>query len=1026
MSTLFAKSVVCPLLIGRESAFTHLSYLIDEVVEGSGQVALISGEAGIGKSRLVAEVRTRFLQFGQGGHRPGGALALQGRCFEPDRALPYAPIVDLLRALFTLCTPDEVAAHLGPAGPEVLKLLPELASIVPGLAPTPSLEPEMEKRRLYMALTQVFNRLAASQPLMLIIEDMHWSDEASLEFLLGLARQVSTLTVLLLFTYRNDETHPALDNFVAALNRERLATELSLNRLTRDEVDVMVQAILGLRYPADPDFLSSVYALTEGNPFFLEEVLKSLVASGDITYTHGGWDLKPVSELHIPRSAQVAVQQRISSISPTARQVLGIAAVAGRRFDFDLLQQLTGLGEAELLQTIKELIKAQLVVEESADKKPALSVGLTQGFAFRHALTRQAMYHDLLARERRLLHRQIAEATERIHGSSLDAHLGDLAYHCYEGQVWEHALEYAQRAGERDTSLHSPHAAVEHYTRAVEAARQLSLLPPLRLLKLLKARAQAYELLGDFEGARDDYTLMLEAARQAHDYRAEWEALLDLGWLWTVRDYACAGEYIAQAVELVGKMGDLTTLAHTLNRTGNWYAHTEEPLKAREAHQEALRIFEDSGDRQGVAATLDLLGITSYMAGDVLGGVRYYERAVPVFRELGDLQGLVNSLAALGLRGASFMLGVCVCPTVSLELCMRDGEEAITVARRLGWQAGEGMALGYMAHALGMRGEYGEARGLSRQAIQVTREIEHRQWLVNALFALGGAYLDLLALPQAREHLEEATELAKEIGSPFVMRVATSFLASTYIAQRQPGLARSALSEVLSPDTPMRTLAQQLVWGSYAELELAARNPAEALRILDQLIASTPNTEDGHGVVPRLWHLRGQAMSALGRPGEAEVIFKAAQETAEKQDVKPILWRIHISLGKLLRTRGRREEAEAHFAAAREIIAELAGKVPDSELRDNFVSQALAMMPGAPAPSLLRAAKAQYGGLTTREREVAIGIAQGKSNSAIGGELVLSERTVEKHVENIMSKLGFASRAQVAAWAVERGLLSSL
>ena len=1009
------------MLIGRESPLNRLVSLFDEVRQGRGQVVFISGEAGIGKSRLVAETQARFLQLpsktshvssGQGEEGQDAALALQGRCFETDRALPYAPVLDLLRAYFASCAPGELSAHLGTSGPELIKLLPELATLVPGLTPSIPLDPEREKRRLHMAIAQVLTRLALSRPVMLTIEDVHWSDEASLEFLLGLARQVPTTAILLLITYRDDEHSQVLNNFIAALNRERLVTEVLLTHLSLNEVDEMLRSIFDLRQAVHSGFLTPTYALTEGNPFFLEEVLKSLVISGDISYGQGGWDLKPISDLHIPRSAQIAVQSRTSGLSAEARHLLALAAVAGRRFDFDLLLELTGLDEGALLQTIKELIRAQLVVEESADI-----------FAFRHALTRQAMYNDLLARERRILHRQIADAIERVHTTSLSARLGDLAYHYYEGQVWDKALIYARQAGESAGSLHSPRAAVEHLTYAIGAAHHLSVPQPLNVLK---ARAKAFELLGDFEGARSDYALMLEAAREAHDRRGEWEALLDLGWLWTVRDYTRAGAYITEAVALAGQMGDPSTLAHTLNRAGNWYMHTEQPAMASQYHRQALSIFESANDRQGIATTLDLLGITNYMSGDVLGGVGYYERAVPLFREIEDLEGLVNSLATLGMRGGSFMSEASVCPAVSLELCMRDAEEAVAVANKLGWQAGEGMALGYMAHGLGTRGEYREALDIGRKAVQLTREIEHRQWMVNALLALGGMHLDLFALSLAWEHLEEAETLTREIGSLFVRRVVTSLLSSTYIAQGQPDLARSALEEVISPDTAMETLAQRLAWSAYAELELAEGNPGVALTILDRIIASTPNAGEGRGIVPHLWYLRGRALTAIGRIAEAEIALRAAQQSAEQRGMKPILWRIHVSLGNLLRKRGHREDAYLHLSTAHEVIEELANKVPDQVLRDGFLRQANVMVPGTVSVSQVRATKARYGGLTSREREVAVRIVEGKSNQDIAGELVLSERTVEKHVANIMSKLGFSSRTQVATWAVQKGLRSSL
>ena len=222
-----------------------------------------------------------------------------------------------------------------------------------------------------------------------------------------------------MLSYRSDEIQPGLRHFLAGLDRARLGSELMLERLSERDVDALIQSILDLGRPVNPEFLKPVYALTEGNPFFVEEILKSLVASGDLFYANDRWDRKPLSELHIPRSVQDAVQHRAAQLSDAAREVMTLAAVTGRRFDFVLLLRLSGLEERDLVRRIKELMAAQLVVEESADQ-----------FAFRHALTRQAVYADLLARERRALHRQIAEAMLAIYGESPDAYLGDLAYHC--------------------------------------------------------------------------------------------------------------------------------------------------------------------------------------------------------------------------------------------------------------------------------------------------------------------------------------------------------------------------------------------------------------------------------------------------------------------------------------------------------------------------------------------------------------------------------------------------------------------
>jgi predicted ATPase len=230
--------------------------------------------------------------------------------------------------------------------------------------------------------------LATKQPVLLIIEDVHWSDDTSLDFLHYLARRCTAHPLLLLVTYRSEEVLSSLSKWLTQLDRERLTQELRLARLTRNDVSAMLYAIFALRrsvFTVPPlvqgDLLDAMYTLTEGNPFFIEELLKSLIEAGDIVYEHGRWERKELRELHIPRSVQEAVELRTDHLSDGARQVLHLAAVAGRHFDFALLQTLTHHDEAQLLQLLKELIAAQLVVEESQEQ-----------FAFRHALTRQAVY----------------------------------------------------------------------------------------------------------------------------------------------------------------------------------------------------------------------------------------------------------------------------------------------------------------------------------------------------------------------------------------------------------------------------------------------------------------------------------------------------------------------------------------------------------------------------------------------------------------------------------------------------------
>ena len=343
-----------------------------------------------------------------------------------------------------------------------------------------------------------FTQLATHQPLLFIVEDLHWSDDTSLELLVYLARGCRHLPILFVLTYRNDEVSPELRHTLAEFDREHLAQDFSLQRFGRADVDAMLQAIFAMHQAVQTGLGESIYQLTEGNPFFIEEVLKSLLATGEIVNSEGSWERTLLFGAHtrhlsIPRSVQDAVYQRTKQLSDSARQALTLAAVAGRRFDLTILQQVMHTDAPHMLVLMKELVAAQLVMEESADQ-----------FSFRHALTRQAVYAELLTGERRSLHRAIAETIEQcaFPSSVLDAQLVDLAYHFSEGEVWSKAVEYGQRAGERALILYAPRAAIEYLTRTLGALKHLTRTPPATVLR---ARGQAYETIGAFEQARSDY-----------------------------------------------------------------------------------------------------------------------------------------------------------------------------------------------------------------------------------------------------------------------------------------------------------------------------------------------------------------------------------------------------------------------------------------------------------------------------------------------------------------------------------------
>ena len=772
----FSVPVICPVPIGRAYERDVLYQLISLARSGQGQVVQVSGEAGIGKSCLVAEVKTRAASE--------GFLVLQGACFQMDSSYPYAPLLDMLR---TSVAVNSIGKLPDPIFQEFARLLPELQLSSTHELSIPLPDPEQEKRRLFGALTRFFKERTNQQPLLLVIEDLHWCDDISLEFLLSLARAGVALPLLLLMTYRNDEVQPGLQRFLAQLDRARLSQELQLVSLTKSDVDAMLDAMLHLPEAEQDSLLDLIYPLTEGNPFFVEEVLTSLVSHGELVSDVSGWHYRQHPDrrserLPVPRSVQEAVQQRTVYLSNEAKRLLSLAAVAGRRFDFVVLQQVMHSDEEQLLLLMKELVSIQFVQEISSEQ-----------FVFRHALTQQSVYTELLARERRLLHRMLAEALEGLFTSSptlQEMYLEDLAYHSYEAGMWEQALVYIQEVGEKALALYAQQAAIEHFTRAVEVEHHLSTPSSPRLYL---SRGQAYETLGEFERALSDYKHALESARIAQDRWMEWQSVIAIGFLWTGRDYEQAGDWFRQASELAEMLADPMLLARSLNRLGNWLVNIGRIQEGLDAHLEALRLFETQKNTRGMAETLDLLGVAYGFYGDTAHIMESLGRACELFRILGDHQSLSSSLASRALDSAPEKLIALYSTLRTRDEVVQDIQEAMRLARQTNFQAGQAFVEFVATQVLSSFGEFGQALAHAQEGLRIATAIEHQQWFSATYGALGQVYLLLLAPDPAISALNTGLAVARTLGSSFWSGYLTSLLAQAYILRKEFPRAKAAL-----------------------------------------------------------------------------------------------------------------------------------------------------------------------------------------------------------------------------------------
>jgi len=793
-------------------------------------------------------------------------------------------------------------------------------------------------------------------------------------------------------TTRPQADAPALAQFLTQLNRERLAQEIRLQPLSPEGVEALLRSMFEWDTPLNRPFLSAIYTLTEGNPFFVEEVVNTLVANGNIFFTGDGWRYKPLDQLVIPHSLKLIVQQRTNQLSPAAADLLAVAAVAGRHFDFDLLAQLTGADEPTLLQLMRELVTARLVVEESADR-----------FAFRHALTREAIYAGLLTRERRGQHQAIAHYYQQQPGAT-DRYLPQLAYHFFEAGLWEQALQYGQAAGEQALQTFAPYAALAHFDRIATAAAQLNRPLPANVRHL---RGQAQQMVGKFDASQAEFETLLAEAQAAGNKQAEWQALYDLGFLWMARDYARTGDYLQQALALARTLNDPPTLAQSLNRLGNWQANVGRPLSALELHQEALEIFEAEQNRPGIAATLDLIATAHGITGNIAASVNHYRRALPLLEVLGDKQGMASALTMLTMGGF-----------------IAEGERALAISREINWRDGEAYAHIRLALALALRGQFGLALDHAGQGLRLAREIDHTLWQIAACQSLGITNLFMLAPDEAEDYLAQALKLAQASGAQVWTDTISAILVLARLLKGQVDDAAALLSDVSRPPAGLESLGKRFLALAQAEVSLARQQPQNALEIIDAVLQAVPHLRawKDHTLI-HLLQVKGRALAAVDRFDEAAIALQEAITLNQTYGLQWWRWRCHADLGRLYLSQKERSAAETELAAAVDLIEAQAASIPHEEQRRQFQQAARAMLPQLPSLTPLQKRKQAFGGLTQRERQVAVLVAQGKTNKEIAAELFITVRTVKSHLTNILTKLDFTSRSQVAAWAVEVGLL---
>jgi predicted ATPase len=740
--------------VGRDAELRELRSTLELAASGHGQVVLVEGEPGIGKTRLLQEAQVYA--------RLRGFTVMLGRCYEQETGVPYLPWIELLQGRFKGIERAELLDDLGEVGSEFVKLIPEVRRALPEVQPSPPLEPVQERLRLFASVAEYMAKLSRRTPLVLVLEDLHWADAASLNLLQHLARVLHGERVVILGSYRDvevDRKHP-LSNTLREMNRDRLFTDISLRRLQRDAVGSMVRAVFEMAQVSD-EFLDPLYWETEGNPFFVEEVLKSLVEEGAIYREDGQWRWKEISEISVPKSVKEVIGRRLEHVSESCQRVLSMAAIIGRRFRFEVLQAIGELPEEALLDALEEAMRTQLVREESA-------AGEVE-YDFAHALLREVLYERLSLRRRMTLHQKVGETFERLYAGRLDSVVEELAHHftrAPHGVGLQKAVQYSLDAGRKAMSLFAHEEAVRYYQNALELLGEIG--DERRIAETDLALAEALQYLGDTAGLTRAYESAIKYYRQRG-----------------------SSAQVAQVEALMGRaLGRHREFAEAIP----YLQHALEHLSVNEYPEELIRIHLDLG------RALLFLG--------------QHKEATDHLQQGLDLA--VEHRAALMQADGHVSLGLIAQRNVDFDRAMAQYTQALAILREsVDPQAHyiRSRALTNMAAVHVERGQWDDVIAVLRQSVDEARRSRNFGLLVVALWRLAAQYFFEGQWKMARELAEENLQLP--LSSPWIEDSRT-------MLRRMDGDLQGAIASLSkSAKEAKRTGDQQMTFVRYADLTWA-------------------------------------------------------------------------------------------------------------------------------------------------------------------------------------------------------------
>ncbi len=679
------------------------------------RVYFISGEAGIGKTRLAHE----FRQFAQSQQ----ATVLWGNCYELSGMLPYQPVVDMLNEHLLPRSAEQLRPLLGNHAVDLARLLPIVHAKFPDLSPSQSLGLEVERRNLYNAVASYFNAIASTSPLVLIFDDLQWADTATMQLLSYLLMQSASIasqgnTVpLFLLLYRPDEvgeTHP-LRNLLLAQLRTGQAQEMRLKRLKEDEVQQLLMQMAG--HMVGTPFTEEIYKYTEGNPFFIGETIRALVEDGKVKKIGERWQtMVALEDLELPQSVRLVIERRLLNLSPECRVTLAYASLLGRQLHSELLRRVRNLSEEAIAEQLDEAISIRILeplAVHAQSNEHGDEVGQAADLMFTHDKIREVLAHSLNPLRHRIAHRQIAKTVEEYYASRLHPYYRKLAYHYHLAEEVEQAIDYLRKAAAQSIQVYAFTDAATLMEQAVEL------------------------LLGEqYKSLRADMLRKLSA--EVYIYTGRPDKAIEAG-------IAAAALYqeLENPLKEAETRLDVSFSFHWISQETKAIAGIKRALTCLEQAPHETRLFAKAHVQWGLSATI---------RGDILEALEHLSLADVLHEQLGSNDPFIGVVSLWARSWCAFTSG-------TLQQMLDLAQESAVLCRSAHMFAWEPMMTYTAAWALMLIGRLQEASSVAYETLEKAQQ--H-----NAVGAQGWAYLVLsfVAIQQGQwDKVDSCGDKAAEI-----------------------------------------------------------------------------------------------------------------------------------------------------------------------------------------------------------------------------------------------------------------------